>query len=39
MSSTAKTFVSPENLLLDSFRLAGQVLESNWLPDTLLALW
>jgi zinc transport system substrate-binding protein len=34
-----KTYVSADELLLDSFRLARLVLDSGWRPDVLLALW
>lgn len=34
-----KIFLSADELLLDSFRLARQVLDSGWRPDVLVALW
>lgn len=35
----AKRYVSANAYLLDSFRLARQILDSGWLPDDLIALW
>ncbi len=35
----AKTFITADELLLDSFRLARQILDSGWTPDALVALW
>ncbi len=35
----AKTYVSANDYLRDSFRLARQVLDSGWLPEDLIALW
>ena len=34
-----KTYLSANELLLDSFRLGRQVLDSGWRPDVLIALW
>jgi zinc transport system substrate-binding protein len=34
-----KIFLSADELLLDSFRLARQILDSGWRPDVLVALW
>jgi hypoxanthine phosphoribosyltransferase len=34
-----KVYVSANDYLCDSFRLARKVLESGWLPDDLIALW
>jgi len=34
-----KTFVSANDYLRDSFRLARQILDSGWLPEDLIALW
>lgn len=36
---TTKTYVSANDYLLDSFRLARQILDSGWVPDDLIALW
>lgn len=34
-----KIYLSANELLLDSFRLGRQVLDSGWRPDVLIALW
>ncbi len=34
-----KVYVSANDYLRDSFRLARKVLDSGWLPDDLIALW
>lgn len=34
-----KVYLSAQELLLDSFRLGKQVLDSGWRPDVLIALW
>ena len=34
-----KTFVSANDYLRDSFRLARAILDSGWLPEDLIALW
>ena len=34
-----KIYLSANELLLDSFRLGKQVLDSGWRPDVLIALW
>ncbi len=34
-----KVYLSANELLLDSFRLGKQVLDSGWRPDVLIALW
>jgi hypoxanthine phosphoribosyltransferase len=34
-----KIYLSANELMLDSFRLGLQVLESGWRPDVLIALW
>jgi len=34
-----KIFISADDLLLDSFRLARRILDSGWRPDALVALW
>ncbi len=34
-----KIYLSANDLLLDSFRLGKQVLDSGWRPDVLIALW
>ncbi|MDX9867855.1 MAG: phosphoribosyltransferase family protein [Kiritimatiellia bacterium] len=34
-----KIYVSANEYLLDSFRLARRILDSGWLPDDLIALW
>jgi hypoxanthine phosphoribosyltransferase len=34
-----KIYLSANELLLDSFRLGMQVLDSGWCPDVLIALW
>ena len=36
---TDKVYVSANDYLRDSFRLARMVLDSGWLPDDLIALW
>ncbi|MDD4017279.1 MAG: phosphoribosyltransferase family protein [Kiritimatiellae bacterium] len=36
---TKKTYLSANDYLLDSFRLARQILDSGWQPDELIALW
>jgi len=36
---TAKTYVSANDYLRDSFRLARMVLDSGWQPEDLIALW
>lgn len=36
---SAKTYVSANDYLRDSWRLARLVLDSGWLPDDLIALW
>lgn len=36
---TAKTFVSANDYLRDSFRLARMILDSGWQPEDLIALW
>lgn len=35
----AKTFVSANDYLRDSFRLARMILDSGWQPEDLIALW
>ena len=35
----AKTYLSANDLMLDSFRLGKQILDSGWRPDVVLALW
>jgi hypoxanthine phosphoribosyltransferase len=34
-----KLFVTGNELVLDSFRLAKKIIESGWTPDVLIALW
>lgn len=34
-----KNYISANDYLLDSFRLARQILDSGWQPDDLIALW
>ena len=34
-----KIYLSANELLLDSFRLGKQILDSGWRPDVLIALW
>lgn len=34
-----KIFVTGNELVLDSFRLAKKIVESGWTPDVLIALW
>jgi len=34
-----KTYLSAEEYQLDSFRLAAQILQDEWQPDDLIALW
>lgn len=36
---STKTYLSANELMLDSFRLGRQVLDSGWRPDVVLALW
>ena len=36
---TTKIFVSANEYLRDSFRLARMILDSGWLPEDLIALW
>ena len=36
---SSKIYISANELLLDSFRLARQILDSGWRPDVLVALW
>lgn len=36
---STKTYLSANDLMLDSFRLGRQVLDSGWRPDVVLALW
>jgi len=36
---TSKTYISANDYLRDSFRLARQILDSGWTPDDLIALW
>lgn len=36
---TAKTYVSANDYLRDSWRLARKILDSGWRPDDLIALW
>lgn len=37
--TTSKTYVSANGYLLDTFRLARQILGSGWVPDDLIVLW
>lgn len=39
MTQIQKKFITPEELRLDSYRLAAQVLKSGFTPDTMIALW
>ena len=39
MPMTKKIYLSANDYLLDSFRLARQILDSGWQPDDLIALW
>ncbi len=39
METDSKIYISADDLLLDSFRLARQILDSGWRPDALVALW
>jgi hypoxanthine phosphoribosyltransferase len=34
-----KCYISPDNLRLDSFRLAKKVQDSGWIPNYMVALW
>lgn len=34
-----KSFLSADEFLRDSWRLAAKITDSNWKPDTLIALW
>ena len=34
-----KTYISANDYLHDTFRLARQILDSGWVPDDLIALW
>ena len=36
---TTKIYITANDLLLDSFRLARLILDSGWTPDALVALW
>ncbi|MEI8353899.1 MAG: phosphoribosyltransferase family protein [Lentisphaerota bacterium] len=36
---TTKIYITADDLLLDSFRLARRILDSGWAPDALVALW
>jgi hypoxanthine phosphoribosyltransferase len=36
---TTKIYITADDLLLDSFRLARRILDSGWTPDALVALW
>ena len=38
-SPDGKRFMSPVELMRDSWRLAAKVMESGWRPDVLVALW
>lgn len=39
MATVSKIYITADDLLLDSFRLARQILNSGWRPDALVALW
>lgn len=36
---SSKIFISANDYLLDSFKLARQIMDSHWLPDVMIALW
>lgn len=37
--STPKIFLTANEVLLGSFKLARMILDSNWVPDVMIALW
>ena len=39
MRGASKSYLSANELMLDSFRLGKQILDSGWRPDVLIALW
>lgn len=39
MSTVNKTYLTANEYLRDSWRLARQVMDSGWMPDYILALW